>query len=75
MVPSILFLASSLAGLATAATQTFDWNITWVTANPDGMHERPVIGINNAWPLPRLNITKGDRVVVNMNNQVCRPQS
>ncbi|KXT04611.1 hypothetical protein AC578_8659 [Pseudocercospora eumusae] len=70
MLPSTLFLASSLAGLATAATQTFDWNITWVTANPDGMHERPVIGINNKWPLPRLNITKGDRVVVNMNNQL-----
>lgn len=70
MLFETLFTSSLLASLATAAKQTFDWNITWVTANPDGQHERPVIGINNAWPLPRLNITRGDRVVVNMHNQV-----
>lgn len=40
--------------------------------NPDGMHNRPVIGINGEWPIPAINITKGDRVVVNVNNQVPR---
>lgn len=54
-----------------AATVTYDWNITWVTANPDGMLERPVIGINGQWPLPMLNLTKGDRVIANVHNQVC----
>lgn len=44
---------------------------TWVTRNPDGHFERPVIGINNEWPVPLLNITKGENVVVNMHNQVC----
>jgi iron transport multicopper oxidase len=34
------------------------------------MAERPVVGINGQWPLPLLNITKGDRVVINLNNQV-----
>lgn len=64
---SLLLLATHVA----AETRTFDWNITWVARNPDGMHSRPVIGINNEWPLPTVNITKGDRVIVNMNNQVC----
>ncbi|KAI5359150.1 Putative multicopper oxidase, type 1, multicopper oxidase, copper-binding, cupredoxin [Septoria linicola] len=63
-------LVSSLASLAVAETRTFDWNITWVNRNPDGLHERPVIGINNEWPIPHVNITKGDRVVVNMHNQL-----
>lgn len=56
--------------LADAATVTFDWNITWVTANPDGQLERPVIGINGQWPIPVLNLTKGDRVIANVHNQL-----
>lgn len=54
--------------VASAATLTYDWNITWVTANPDGQQERPVVGINGQWPLPVLNFTKGDRVVANVYN-------
>ncbi|KAK8157217.1 putative ferrooxidoreductase Fet3 [Phyllosticta citrichinensis] len=51
-----------------ANTVIYDWNITWTTANPDGMLERPVIGINGHWPLPVLNLTKGDRVIANVYN-------
>ncbi|KAL1387914.1 Cupredoxin [Phyllosticta capitalensis] len=51
-----------------AETVTYNWNISWTTANPDGMLERPVIGINGQWPLPVLNLTKGDRVVANVHN-------
>ncbi|KAK8170537.1 putative ferrooxidoreductase Fet3 [Phyllosticta citribraziliensis] len=32
------------------------------------MLERPVIGINGQWPLPVLNLTKGDRVIANVYN-------
>lgn len=56
--------------IASAATVTYDWNIGWVTANPDGQYERPVIGINGEWPLPVLNFTKGDRVIANVHNQL-----
>lgn len=66
----LCFLATYLAGQAVAETKTYNWNITWVTANPDNLLERPVIGINNQWPLPLVNITKGDRVIFNVNNQV-----
>ena len=57
-------------GLVSAETVTFDWNITWVAANPDGQHERPTIGINGQWPLPVLNLTKGDRVIAHVHNQL-----
>ena len=52
------------------ATVTYNWNITWVTANPDGAFQRPTIGINGEWPLPPLTATVGDRVVVNVINQL-----
>lgn len=53
-----------------AATITYDWNITWVTANPDGMEDRPVIGINGQWPIPVLNVTLGDRIIANVHNSL-----
>jgi len=61
---------SAFAAVTSAATVTLDWNITWVRANPDGMAERPVMGINGQWPIPLLNFTKGDRVIANVHNQV-----
>ena len=61
-----------LAAVATvqAATVTYDFNVTWVLANPDGAFVRPVIGINGAWPLPTMTMDVGDRVIVNVNNQL-----
>jgi len=69
---ALAFLHNVVATLA--ITHTFDWNITWTTANPDGALDRPVIGINEKWPLPVLNFTKGDRVVANVYNAVHRSQ-
>lgn len=66
-VASLLALLSS--SVIEAATVNFDWNITWVTASPDGF-SRPVIGINNQWPLPLVNVTKGDRIVATIHNMV-----
>lgn len=65
-----LLLTGILAHIITAmaATLNYDWNVTWVTANPDGMMERPVIGINGQWPLPVLNFTRGDRVIAKVHN-------
>lgn len=65
-----LLSLSAFSAIAFAETHVFDWNITWVTANPDGLQPRPVIGINNEWPLPLLNFTKGDRVIANVRNQL-----
>jgi iron transport multicopper oxidase len=52
----------------TAKTVTYDFNVTWVTANPDGLKERKVIGVNGQWPLPTIEVNKGDQLVVNMHN-------
>lgn len=73
LITLLLLLAGGLIPAARADTVTYDWNVSWVNANPDGQFERRVIGINGQWPIPLLNITKGDRVIVNLHNQVCHP--
>ncbi|UPL02713.1 hypothetical protein LCI18_013647 [Fusarium solani-melongenae] len=60
-------LAAS-ATLATVATLTYDFNIIWVRANPDGAFERTAIGINGQWPIHQIDADVGDRVVINVNN-------
>lgn len=58
-----------------AKTVTYDFNVTWVMANPDGLAERKVIGVNGSWPLPTIEVDKGDRLVVNMLNSLDRDTS
>lgn len=41
---------SVLAASATAKLVEIDWNVTYVTANPNGLAERRVIGVNGQWP-------------------------
>jgi iron transport multicopper oxidase len=64
---SILLIFPALLQLATAATHTYNWDIEWVTAAPDGF-ARPVIGINGQWPCPQVDATIGDRVIFNVYN-------
>lgn len=52
-----------------AATITYDWEVTWVWAAPDGVG-RPIIGINNSWPCPMIQASVGDTVVVNLSNKL-----
>ncbi|KAM5480711.1 hypothetical protein MaudMau93_007398 [Microsporum audouinii] len=69
--PYVLTLCISLfTCFVHAATVTYDFNITWVTSNPDGACERPTIGINNQWPIPEIRSKVGDRVVIHVNNQL-----
>ena len=70
MFSSSPILALCLGWLAHAATVTYDFNITWLTANPDGLLDRPVMGINGQWPLPYITATVGDRIVVHVHNQL-----
>ena len=64
----IVVLAQAFVTLG--ATVNYDWNITWTYANPDGLLTRPVIGINNMWPPPVVNVTKGDRIIAKVYNGV-----
>ncbi|KAG0005660.1 hypothetical protein BGZ80_004046 [Entomortierella chlamydospora] len=63
------------ATAAQAAIVTYDWNITYVTANPDGLKERRVVGVNGQFPIPAINVTLNDTLVINVINQLDEPTS
>jgi len=64
------FLVLALQALAvSASTVTFNWEIDWVSASPDGF-QRPAVGINGQWPCPTIAVNKGDRVIVNLKNNL-----
>ena len=70
-MPSLCaILAFGIAPLSYAATVTYDFNVGWVHANPDGAFVRPVMGINGQWPLPPITASVGDRVIVNVQNNL-----
>ncbi|KAF9962943.1 ferroxidase fet3 [Mortierella alpina] len=46
---------------------------TYVMANPDGLFERQVIGINGQFPPPAINVTFNDTLVINVVNQLSEP--
>ncbi|KUJ21486.1 multicopper oxidase [Mollisia scopiformis] len=50
-----------------AATVTYNWDINWVEAAPDGF-KRPVIGINGQWPCPTIEANLGDTIIVHVYN-------
>ncbi|KAL2848765.1 Cupredoxin [Aspergillus pseudodeflectus] len=62
----VLLLALGVPLLAKEVV--YDFNVTWVTANPDGLADRKVVGINGQWPLPVIEVDKGDQLVVKMHN-------
>ncbi|KAI4122979.1 MAG: hypothetical protein LQ338_005513 [Usnochroma carphineum] len=56
MFTLFLFVSSAIAAIV-----TYDFNITWVTAQPDGF-SRPTIGINGQWPIPPITAAVGDKI-------------
>ncbi|EGO03467.1 Fet3 ferroxidase [Serpula lacrymans var. lacrymans S7.3] len=64
---TLLFLASP----AFAGVQEVWWNITYVlNANPDGLYERRVIGVNGTWPPPPISINSTDSLLLHATNSL-----
>ncbi|KZS97466.1 Fet3 protein [Sistotremastrum niveocremeum HHB9708] len=51
------------------------WNITYTNANPDGLFDRQVIGINGSWPPPPIEVTVNDTLRVHAFNSLDVPTS
>jgi iron transport multicopper oxidase len=68
---NVLYICSGFFLLCIKAElRTYDFNVSWVARNPDGLRDRPVIGINGEWPIPHIEATVGDRIIVNVHNQL-----
>ncbi|WVQ82538.1 hypothetical protein IAT38_004667 [Cryptococcus sp. DSM 104549] len=68
--PTALIATAAISFAATAQAATIEhwWNITYATANPDGLEERRVITVNNTFPVPVLTATQGDTVIIHATN-------
>ncbi|KIM52502.1 Ferroxidase [Scleroderma citrinum Foug A] len=56
--------ASALAGV-----QELWWNVTYVeNANPDGLYDRRVIGVNDTWPPPPISVNSSDSLLIHLTN-------
>ncbi|KAG5361445.1 Iron transport multicopper oxidase FET3 [Yarrowia sp. E02] len=53
-----------------ASDKYYNWTVDWSIQNPDGVFPRRVISVNGEWPLPVINVTKGDRVVIDLYNDL-----
>jgi iron transport multicopper oxidase len=67
---SFLLSTSLFASITQCATVTYDFDIGWTYANPDGQLTRPVIGVNGKWPIEPIIATKGDQVIVHVKNSL-----
>ena len=64
-----LFWAVSIAASVDAATKTFNWEMSYITASPNGV-SRPVIGVNGQFPPPTICVSKNDNVVIHVTNSL-----
>ncbi|ODV96436.1 hypothetical protein PACTADRAFT_41164 [Pachysolen tannophilus NRRL Y-2460] len=66
--PVWLILCFASLCCAEAATHVFHFNASWIRASPDGVMERDVISFNNQFPLPTIEVNKGDTVLLYLYN-------
>ncbi|GME74538.1 unnamed protein product [Ambrosiozyma monospora] len=59
-----------MASVALAETHYYNWTAAWSNLNIDGVKERPVITCNGEFPWPQIRIKKGDRVVIELHNDL-----
>ncbi|KAI8323256.1 hypothetical protein GQ54DRAFT_296830 [Martensiomyces pterosporus] len=67
--------AALLAFVSHGARVVYDWDVTYVTVNRDGYNTRRAIGVNNELPIPPIEATIGDTLVLNVHNSLDVPTS
>ncbi|BGP19389.1 ferroxidase fet3 [Rhodosporidiobolus nylandii] len=60
----------AFAGSATAATVEKWYNLTYVTASPDGYEKEYTVGVNGTWPPPVLEVNEGDVARITAHNSL-----
>nr|AHZ58332.1 laccase [Auricularia auricula-judae] len=67
----VLLAAAATPGLGALVEKW--WDITFVNANPDGLFERRVVGVNGSWPPPPIELTVNDTLRVHATNKLDKP--
>ncbi|KAI8323257.1 hypothetical protein GQ54DRAFT_338753 [Martensiomyces pterosporus] len=59
-----------LAHTSNCARVVYDWDIGYVTVNRDGYNTRRAVGVNGKLPIPPMELTVGDTLVLNVHNSL-----
>ncbi|KAH7920657.1 Fet3 ferroxidase [Leucogyrophana mollusca] len=71
VLPALVIASPALAGI-----QEIWWKITYVeNANPDGLFDRRVIGVNGTWPPPPISMNSVDSLLIHVTNGLDVPTS
>lgn len=70
IVAKVVIAVTVLLAPIAAETIELDFSIGWVTVNPDGLYDRPTIGVNGQWPIPLIEATVGDRLILHVTNDL-----
>ncbi|CAE7080286.1 unnamed protein product [Rhizoctonia solani] len=74
LVATLLVASSSLPPVLAGIHEIW-WDVTYLNSNPDGLHDRRVIGINGTWPPPPIEVSSNDTLVVHARNSLDIPTS
>ncbi|KAJ7578602.1 Fet3 protein [Mycena floridula] len=75
MRPSVFSLLFAVSPVLAGVKEIW-WDLTYVqNANPDGLAERRVIGVNNTWPPPPVDINSTDSLLVHVTNSLDAPST
>ncbi|KAJ7158270.1 Cupredoxin [Mycena crocata] len=76
LLPCVFYLLSLAAGPVFAAAHQVAWSIDYVLAvNPDGLFPRRVVGVNNKWPPPPIEMADTDELQITATNHLDLPVS
>ncbi|KAI8954441.1 multicopper oxidase [Xylaria longipes] len=71
LLPFLAVCSSTVAYtcLGSPKTVSLQWSFGWKWISPDGFG-RPVVAVNDQWPPPTIDMCKGDRLVVQVTNNL-----
>ncbi|KAI0427174.1 multicopper oxidase [Xylaria sp. FL1042] len=71
LLPLLALCSSTVAYTCSGYPKTvsLEWSLGWKWISPDG-YGRPVVAVNNQWPPPTVDMCKGDRLVVQVTNNL-----
>ncbi|KAJ2848255.1 ferroxidase fet3 [Coemansia brasiliensis] len=72
---ALLSLLMAAAPIAMSKRVELNWDIGYLQANPDGLNQRRVIGVNGKWPPPVIEVNEGDILAINAHNSLDEPTS
>ncbi|KAL7325774.1 ferroxidase fet3 [Mucor circinelloides] len=66
-------LAAVSLSFVLAERVVYDWRLEYKNVNPDGLHERRVISINDQWPPAPVKLNINDTLVIHVHNKLNEP--